>query len=88
MSKVNKMPICILLTVCMLLSMFSVPVIAADSSSAIFIEAEDGKLNSSGLFSKVKDKEASGGSYIVAAVTGVAKLEDPDSKDPTRYVGV
>ncbi len=82
MSKVNKMPICILLTVCMLLSMFSVPVIAADSSSAIFIEAEDGKLNSSGLFSKVKDKEASGGSYIVAAVTGVAKLEDPDSKDP------
>ena len=82
MLKVNKMPICILLTVCMLLSMFSVPAVYADDSNAIFIEAEDGNLSKSGDFAEVKDDEASGGSYIIAAITGKDKLEDPDSKDP------
>lgn len=58
MLKVNKMPICILLTVCMLLSMVSVPAMAAftagqTSASAIFIEAEDGKFDKSGGFTKM-----------------------------------
>ena len=88
MLKVNKMPICILLTVCMLLSMVSVPAMAAftagqTSASAIFIEAEDGKFDKSGGFTKVKDSAASGGSYIVnKSASSSEKLTDPDSKKP------
>lgn len=71
----------------MLLSMVSVPAMAAftagqTSASAIFIEAEDGKFDKSGGFTKVKDSAASGGSYIVnKSASSSEKLTDPDSKN-------
>lgn len=88
MLKVNKKFMCLLLTVCMLVSMLTLPVSAADTISAdadkdiaIFIEAEDGKMNkSTNTFEKVKDEAASGGKYIISS--DKVKTTEPDSISP------
>lgn len=89
MKKRNKRFTCLLLVVCMLMSVLTLPVSAAESVSpdadkdkAVFIEAERGKMSKkTNTFEVVKDKTASGKKYIMSTATG-AKLADPDSMDP------
>ena len=84
MLKTNKKFMCLLLAVCMLASMFTLPAAAAekvkadaDKGIAIFLEAEKGKTNgSTNTFETVSDKEASGGKYIISS--DKTKTENPD----------
>lgn len=86
MSKLNKNMLCLLLSAAMLLSTMSFTVISAEKISpdadkdiAMFIEAEDFKLESSGTYEKIKDKSASGSKCVAASVNN---LEEPDAQAP------